>query len=827
MLYSCFALAGLLTWRDWLSRGASNPSVALGALGPGHAGSDLDEQHGPHRIEARPYEQRQQQQEEGIDETSRHHRAAALPPRDDPKNAMQMSSETEGMLPGGEIPELRYEQVSQEDIIEIEQASDSDRSQQQQQQQQQQEEEEEGASEGAAEHTDDEGNRGSTVAEGGAAAIGVDTGKQSALERVRARLRERYGDGGDDDDAASPSANGAHRAASAASAVSASAAAAEAAAAVPSGMGSRSRVGGLPRAAAAGPKDRDAAVIHAWVGAPPEAAKPHVEPIKAAKKRKKAPKPAAALERAAEGIRKARGDGLQQWLDGLFTGKDPGGAPDAASLAEFLNSRAEDEQAELQEQQQGPDRHHQQHQQHQQHQGDPGMPKVPNSAWRHFSTPEYDDARRRCFGAPRPWLPATEVPESLTTLGAAGGGLWGRRLSGRLLQRQTTRNNSSSSTNSTSRRSSLRQKDPVRSGGDGPGFGSFRRRLKVARITTSLVPFCKSREREFRQRLPEGPLTLSPAREALAACLRSDKGCLGADMEAVGSQASALSGIRALRSGPKDRCFLATSSGQCSKLEKNPETGDPAAYLRAAAKDYPLRHRADRDLQSRQFPSCALVSNGPLTKVAMNGDAVDAHESVWRFNLMAGAKAHGPWSGTKTSVRVFNRLRGIEAAGIREGRNVKLKVDDHEQWLFWSAASSVYISDIKRRYPKVRTGLLHGTLVAWMLKVYFLLRQDLAELGLGGFTCPENLSSGIHSAFLATQVCDRTNLFGFSYSSEVLRTRPGHMDKHHTMHSAHSWEFDVLVIRLLHLAGDVNICTADDPSLDLKSLRKGLTDRRR
>ena len=816
ILYSCSALVVLLAWRDWLSKGESHPGAPSDALSSVHS-ADLDEQHGPHRVEARPHEQQQQQQqEEGIFETSRNH-AAALP-RDGPTSAMPLSSETEGKFPG-EVPETRYEHISQAGMLaEIEQASDAGRPQQQhaeeeeeQQHQQQEDEEDEGAAEGVAEHTDADRNREATTAKGGGASSGADTGKQSALERVRARLRERYGDGGDDDAAVVASANGAHRTA------------VEAGAVASSGGGSTSNVNARPRTAAE-TDERDMEAIHAWIGGPSWAAKPHqVDPmsLKAAKKRKKVgPKPEVP-ERGAEGSKAQQGDRLQHWVDGLFTGKDSGGALESATLAEFLNSRAEDEQAELQERHQGPNRQQQQQQQ----QMDPGLPKVPNLAWKRFSTPEYAEARRQCFGAPRPWHPATDVPESLTTLGAArGGGFWGRRLSGSPLHRQTTSsNNSGSSSNNSS--SFLLQEDLVRRTSD--GFGTFRRRLSVARITTSLVPFCKSRERDFKQRLPEGPLTLSPARQALAACLRSDKGCHGADTEAVRSAASALSGIRALRSGAKERCFLATSSGQCSKLEKNPETGDPAAYLRAAAKDYPLRHRADKDLQSRQFPSCALVSNGPLTKVAMNGDAVDAHESVWRFNLMAGGKAQGPWAGTKTTVRVFNRLRGIEAAGIREGRNVKLKVDDNERWLFWSAASSVYISDIKRRYPKVRTGLLHGSLVAWMLKVYFLLRQDLAELGLGGFSCPENLSSGIHSAFLATQVCDRVNLFGFSYSSDVLRTRPGHMDKHHTMHSAHSWEFDVLVIRLLHLAGDVNICTADDPSLDLKALRKGLTDRRR
>lgn len=107
-------------------------------------------------------------------------------------------------------------------------------------------------------------------------------------------------------------------------------------------------------------------------------------------------------------------------------------------------------------------------------------------------------------------------------------------------------------------------------------------------------------------------------------------------------------------------------------------------------------------------------------------------------------------------------------------------------------------------------------------QVYFRIRQDLAELGLT-FPCPRNLSSGIHSLIIATQICRRVNMFGFTYSTDVLKTRPGHMDKPHTMHDAHSWENDVMLIRLLHLAGLINICTADDPSMDLQTIRSGET----
>uniref|UniRef100_A0A061SDR3 Beta-galactoside alpha--sialyltransferase 1 n=1 Tax=Tetraselmis sp. GSL018 TaxID=582737 RepID=A0A061SDR3_9CHLO len=344
------------------------------------------------------------------------------------------------------------------------------------------------------------------------------------------------------------------------------------------------------------------------------------------------------------------------------------------------------------------------------------------------------------------------------------------------------------------------------------------RRLTYAHATSSLSEVCKRHRRAVLSRAANRA-PLSEGRQALADCLRGDPGCHSADPDTLRSEAESLPGIKAIRRAATP-CFLTTRSGECSRLGANPETGNPRDHLHEG-EFWPFRMRPSNDLRGGQFQTCALVSNGPLVKIARNRQAIDSHESVWRFNLMSAGPKQGAFAGTKTTMRMFNRLRGIQAMETRAGRGLATKEHGAEQWLFWNSASAAYITDLKRRYPNVPMSLLHSNLLTWIVNVYFKLRSDIAGLGLHNFSCPDNISSGIHSLLMSLQVCKSVNLFGFSYSQEVLRTRPGHMDETHSMYAGHSWALDATMIRLLHLSGLVNVCTADDPSIDLKDLRSG------
>ena len=97
-----------------------------------------------------------------------------------------------------------------------------------------------------------------------------------------------------------------------------------------------------------------------------------------------------------------------------------------------------------------------------------------------------------------------------------------------------------------------------------------------------------------------------------------------------------------------------------------------------------------------------------------------------------------------------------------------------------------------------------------MLDVYFSLRKSILSMGVPGrsqvFACPKGLPSGLHALFLAMLQCDTVDLFGFSYTDEMLSSRADKISPR--LAPTHAWDFDILLIRLLFLAGKVRLCTA-------------------
>lgn len=81
----------------------------------------------------------------------------------------------------------------------------------------------------------------------------------------------------------------------------------------------------------------------------------------------------------------------------------------------------------------------------------------------------------------------------------------------------------------------------------------------------------------------------------------------------------------------------------------------------------------------------------------------------------------------------------------------------------------------------------------------------MTRLGLGKFGCPTNLNSGIHAIFLAFQMCEHINLFGFSFNMKMLNERSDSISPR--MSRFHDWQFDTLMLRILHYSGKINLCT--------------------
>jgi hypothetical protein len=67
--------------------------------------------------------------------------------------------------------------------------------------------------------------------------------------------------------------------------------------------------------------------------------------------------------------------------------------------------------------------------------------------------------------------------------------------------------------------------------------------------------------------------------------------------------------------------------------------------------------------------------------------------------------------------------------------------------------------------------------VDWFLEVYMTIMADLEHLGLGPFECANinSMPSGTHALFMAARTCAQINLFGMSYTGDLVFERSGHV----------------------------------------------------
>ena len=156
--------------------------------------------------------------------------------------------------------------------------------------------------------------------------------------------------------------------------------------------------------------------------------------------------------------------------------------------------------------------------------------------------------------------------------------------------------------------------------------------------------------------------------------------------------------------------------------------------------------------------------------------------------------------GYRCTYRIFNRKRSL--APLENGFRPLPSNPDNETWLFWHTGTAANMQDLMKTNPSY---LFSPELINWQADVYFQFRAELTRIGCGSFSCPSNISSGIHGILLALQVCENVNVFGFSLDVESLITRGDSVTQR--INPAHSWSFDTLLLRYLAMSRMVDICT--------------------
>jgi len=260
----------------------------------------------------------------------------------------------------------------------------------------------------------------------------------------------------------------------------------------------------------------------------------------------------------------------------------------------------------------------------------------------------------------------------------------------------------------------------------------------------------------------------------------------------------------------RPKCFYVYGhTGYCASYQGNPETIIKGRY--------PMGIRPYQDWKWQQWKSCAVVGRSPVIKIAQNGPSIDRHEAVWRFNLQS-TKGYSAFIGRRTDMRIVNNADSGRAAQGLGGRSEKsMFTVGSEAWAFWQYNGIANIERVHRRL-KAATRLLHPAFIKWQMNLYFGLKRDLEALGMGPYPCPTSVSSGMHAVFMGLALCRQTSLYGFSYYDAMLTSRAGHNNGPQPLYTGHSWNLDLAMVRLLHYAGRLDVCTADDPSIPLGHL---------
>ena len=334
------------------------------------------------------------------------------------------------------------------------------------------------------------------------------------------------------------------------------------------------------------------------------------------------------------------------------------------------------------------------------------------------------------------------------------------------------------------------------------GGGRRRRRLLASGSSKPFQSRCNAEKGVGRG------AALSDADEMAAACIKDPTAC--ADVRLSRSALRGLASMSSLRK--RVACLTSNTAKTCAensmRLASNPETGKFVGPERMAQ----IKRIAPRVAHPGMFETCALIGNGPGLRDESKpmGAIIDRHDAVFKSNLYLTAERPGSWAdhkgilhGEKSTFRMFNKKRA-EVASTWTGDRA-FTPGKNETWLFWHYGSGAIYDKALKRNPG-RVFLLSPQLISAQVEAYFALRRELLRLKVfNSLYCPMNMPSGLHTLLMAIKMCKRVNLFGFSYSIDMLQSRSDGPSPR--VSAGHAWDADTSILAMLALAGHINLCT--------------------
>jgi len=215
------------------------------------------------------------------------------------------------------------------------------------------------------------------------------------------------------------------------------------------------------------------------------------------------------------------------------------------------------------------------------------------------------------------------------------------------------------------------------------------------------------------------------------------------------------------------------------------------------------------DLHEKQFKTCAVVGNGGSNLNANYGEAIDAHDAVFRFN-------DGPTVGFENKVGSKTTFRVINNAWTRTWLRRKPRGASEDALLLFGAGAAKSMDALYKKWGSEEkvyfmapefAGAARG-----QYKKAYLAFADLKAVSVKGRNSPP---TGVEGLYFAMLTCESVDLYGFGIEPDPSTPYHYH-DKVKGVEAAHSFGFQAVFLRMLEHGGHMSVClgkkTSDPPS---------------
>eukprot|EP00873_Tetraselmis_striata_P028785 jgi/Tetstr1/449049/TSEL_036264.t1 len=205
--------------------------------------------------------------------------------------------------------------------------------------------------------------------------------------------------------------------------------------------------------------------------------------------------------------------------------------------------------------------------------------------------------------------------------------------------------------------------------------------------------------------------------------------------------------------------------------------------------------------------NCAVVGNsGGMMRHAF-GSYIDTHDYVIRINILPTKKLEDNL-GKRVDARVLSYKMAKDVCCIKKDYRAD---NSHLEFYIWFPASRAQVRS--RMLSKLKTNPVHimsAPFLTSAVLAFKAFRGELLRMGYGPFEDWEYMTSGMHAVLGLIRSCQNVDVYGFT--TDVKATGPywftGRAVPPRSGQTQHAWDHERMVLRLLHAAGAVNICTS-------------------